>query len=81
MFTFARDALWLPSTFHKTRPADTSCFSYGEEAGFPFLWAGAQRLTSASTIPLRGTVFDWERLNPSGFPGNGSLDNVQSGLM
>jgi len=26
--------------------------------------------------PLAGSRFEWERLNPTGFPGNGSLDEV-----
>jgi hypothetical protein len=31
-------------------------------------------------IPLAGSRFVSERLNPSGFPGNGSLDDVRSGF-
>src|SRR5260370_4623441 len=27
--------------------------------------------------PLRGAVFEWERLNPTAFAGNGGLDKVR----
>ncbi len=35
---------------------------------------------SGDPFPLRGTVFVWERSNPTGCPGNVRLDNVSSGL-
>ena len=31
-------------------------------------------LISREERPLTGSRFEWERLNPTGFPGNGRLD-------
>src|SRR5438046_1107385 len=53
--------------------------SLGEETGLPFYgWIG-RGFVPAKT-PLTGSRFEWERLNPTGFPGNVCLDNVRSGL-
>jgi hypothetical protein len=37
---------------------------------------GARRRTLLTTIPLWGAVLKWERLNPTGCPGNVGLDKV-----